>query len=329
MPRTELWNDDQRRALQALLSAEHLILSGHVRPDGDCLGSQAALKRALELRGKTVRIINPDLPEARYDYLVESTEFEEFTGELPETDAIVLLDCHEPSRLAAMESAVVNIDAHRLVIDHHPPEGEPWWQEAFLDVSAAATGALVWRLVAALEVESDPIIDRGVLTALVTDTGWFKYSNTDHETLSIAAEIVGRGLDTSRLYQQIHQRTPATEPEAVGRLLSRLSYAADERIAVVDLPAPEPGEAPLADADIVMDILRAVESVEVVIYLRELADGWCKLSARSKTEFNVNQLARKFGGGGHVKASGATIRGDLAEVREQLVQAAVEQLART
>ncbi|MEX1024279.1 MAG: bifunctional oligoribonuclease/PAP phosphatase NrnA [Planctomycetota bacterium] len=320
------WTPAQRGALAALRSADRVLLTGHVRPDGDCLGSQAALARALELAGHTVRIVNSDLPEDRYDYLARDTRFEAFDGHLDEFDAIVLLDCHDLDRLDAMAPLVAASQAAKIVVDHHPHEGEAWWNEAFLDPSAAATGCLVWRLALALETPPDSIVDRGVFTALVSDTGWFKYSNTDHETLSIAAEVVGRGLDTAALYQRLHQQSPATEPRAIARFLDRLQYVANERIAVLDQPLTTNDETRVDAADVVLDIVRAVGSVEVVLYLRELEGGLCKLSARSKTDFDVNRLARQFGGGGHAKASGATIPGTLDEVRGRLVAAAEEQL---
>lgn len=320
------WLPAQRSALAALERADRVLLTGHMRPDGDCLGSQGALARALEQAGKTVHLVNPDLPEARYDYLAETFPYRAFEDELPPHDAVVLLDCHEPGRLGAMGELVAAGAATKIVVDHHPHEGDAWWDEAFLDPAAAATGCLAHRLANALGVRPDAAYDRALFTALVTDTGWFKYSNTDLETLGIAAEVVGRGLDASALYRLLYQRGAATEPAAIGSLLSRLRYAADERLAVVDLPLDGDDVPRLEDADVVLDILRSVETVEVVLYLRELADGACKLSARSKTDFDVNRLARKFGGGGHAKASGATIPGALEDVRERLVEAALEQL---
>jgi phosphoesterase RecJ-like protein len=157
----------------------------------------------------------------------------------------------------------------------------------------------------------------------VTDTGWFKYSNTDAETLRVASEMVTLGADPNQIYAALFQTRPKIHPVFVGRLLSRAEFLAGDRLAVVDLPLSEGLKSEELDGDDVLDLLRSVKAVEVVLYLRELQDGVCKLSARSKGEYDVNALARQFGGGGHKKASGATIPGTLVEARARVVAAAL------
>lgn len=318
---------EQRAALEILSSGSRFLLSGHVKPDGDCLGSQAALARVLQKLGKVVWIVNPDPIEERYGYLARELEFRTYKGgDLPAHDVEVFLDFCELSRTGPMERALAAHPACKVVVDHHPFQGTPWWQAAFVDCRAAATGVLVHRIAGALGVALDRVAAEGVFTATVTDTGWFKYSNTDAETLAIASELVRAGCEPARLFDQIYQRAPRSEPRAIGRALSRLEYFADGRLAVIDLPRAAPGESELADTDEVLDILRAVRAVEVVLFLREQKDGSVKLSARSKSDFDVNRLARGFGGGGHAKASGATLAGPLADVRARIVAGALEQL---
>jgi phosphoesterase RecJ-like protein len=186
---------------------------------------------------------------------------------------------------------------------------------------------LVWRILAALGAPIDAVVAKAVFTSLVTDTGWFRYSNTDAETLALAAELVARGAQPAPLFGALFQRRPMEEPQALAAVLARLEYHAGGRLAVVTQPFGNGGAPTLDDGDPLLDLLRAVERVEVVLYLRETEPGSCKLSARSKTAYDVNQLARRFGGGGHVKASGATIAGTIADVRARLVAAAVEGLA--
>ena len=123
-----------------------------------------------------------------------------------------------------------------------------------------------------------------------------------------------------------HQRRSAEEPRALGAVLGRLEYLAGGRLAVAHQPLGNEGAPSLEDGDPLLDILRSVAGVEVVLYLRETEPGVCKLSARSKSAFDVNALARRFGGGGHVKASGATIPGRLDDVRARVTAAAVEML---
>jgi phosphoesterase RecJ-like protein len=315
------------QALEALRRASRVVLCGHIRPDGDCLGSQAALCAVLERLGKTVWIYNPDPVQHQLDYLERDVRFHVFKGgDLPVHDLAVTLDFCELTRTGPIAPALQRSTSKKLIVDHHLFHGEPWWDAAYVDPTASATGVLVRRIARELGVSLDARIGRGIFTALVADTGWFKYSNTDAETFAIASELAASGVEPAPIYAALYQRNSRTQPLGVARALSRLEYAADGRIAVVDLPIAGPGEAELPDGDDVLDLLRAVGRVEVVLFLREVEGGSVKLSARSKTSFDVNRLARGFGGGGHAKASGATIPGALAEVRGRLVAAAVAQL---
>jgi phosphoesterase RecJ-like protein len=321
---------EQARALALVRTARRFLLVGHVRPDGDCLGSQGALARGLIGLGKEVTILNADKPAPSFDYLTRVLPYRVYAGgELPAHDVVALLDFNELSRTGPMAAAIARAGSQKLVVDHHPFAGEPWWDASYVDVAAAATGVLVWRMLKALGAPLDDVVARAVFTTLVTDTGWFRYSNTDRETFALAGELVALGAEPARLFGALFQRRPMEEPGALARVLARHEYFLDGRLVVVDQPLPANGQAGLDDGDGVLDILRGVERVEVVLYLRETEPGTCKLSARSKTRFDVNALARQFGGGGHVKAAGATIAGRLAEVRARVVAAAERALAAT
>jgi phosphoesterase RecJ-like protein len=317
-------DEAQARALALLRAGSAFVLAGHVRPDGDCIGAQAALARTLERLGKRVSIVNPDPPEARYAYLASECAYATYAGgELPAHDVAVLLDASELERCGALGDALRAAPSKKLVVDHHVQHGRPWWDAAFVDVSAAATGLLVRRIARALGVELDRVAAEGVFTSLVTDTGWFKYSNTDRETLATAAELVAAGVDPAALYRAIYQQKSAAHPLGIARLLERVEYHAGGRLALVTLPLALGAPPEAVDTDEVLDILRSVGAVEVVLLLRETPEGAIKLSARSKTDYDVNALARAFGGGGHVKASGATLQGTLDEARARLLPVAV------
>ena len=320
-------NIDQREALEVLTRGQSFLLVGHQRPDGDCVGGQGGLARGLSSLGKQVHILNPDPLGPEFTYLTEELEYGAWAGSLPQHDVCVLLDFNELSRTGEMAEAIAAHDSLKLVIDHHPPRGEPWWDAAYLDPSASATGLLVWRLLQSLGAEVDAVAAAAVYTSLATDTGWFRYSNTDAETMAVGAELLARGVDPYALFTSLNQRKPRSEPHSMGRMLLRTEFHADGRLAYVDQPLSLEGPA-VQDGDAILDVLRSVDSVEVVLYLRELEPGLHKLSARSKTTFDVNALARQFGGGGHSKASGATLRGELAEIRARLIAATEAELAR-
>jgi nanoRNase/pAp phosphatase (c-di-AMP/oligoRNAs hydrolase) len=316
----------QEHALELLRTRERFLLVGHVRPDGDCVGSQGALAAVLRGLGKEVTILNPDDPGPSFSFFAEGSPFHVYReGEpVPEHDVTCLLDINELSRCGAMAKPLAQAATEKLVIDHHLFEGQPWWDAAFVDEGASATGILVWRIASALGVPNNLAFAHAVFTAIVTDTGWFKYSNTDVETMRAVSRLVEMGVDPSRVFAWLYQDYPPEQPAGVAALLGRLAYFDDQRLAVVDQPRDLRGP---VDSEAVLDILRAVGSVEVVLYLKEVEPGLCKLSARSKTAYDVNALCRRFDGGGHRKASGATIRGALADVRERIIAAAREGFA--
>lgn len=295
------------------------MLTGHMRPDGDCIGAQAALSRVLRAAGKEVFIWNPDPPEAQFDYLAREVDYRAWkAGDvLPAHDVAVLLDCAELSRCGALAPLLAAADSAKLVIDHHVHVGEEWWDAAYVDVTASATGLLVYRIARALGVELDKTAAEGVFTSIVTDTGWFKYSNTDAETLRVAGELLETGMDASLVYQAIYQRKSRQHPLEIGGILAGTEYFADGRLAVI---RSQHGAS--VDGDDALDILRAVGRVEVVLFIRAQDSESCKLSARSKSDlYDVSALAREFGGGGHRRAAGATIEGDLESVTKRVVAA--------
>ncbi|MFT7667660.1 MAG: phosphoesterase RecJ-like protein [Planctomycetota bacterium] len=310
-------------ALSLLKEGQRFVLSGHIRPDGDCIGAQAALASVLRSMGKEVWILNPDPIEPQFDYLKGENRYRVYKGgDLPVHDVSVLLDISELSRCGDLGDA---LDAYgsskKLVIDHHIHVGEEWWDEAYVDVTASATGLLVYRIAKHLGVSLSDTGACGVFTSIVTDTGWFKYSNTDAETLRVASDMLELGVDSSLMFGSIYQRRRSSHPSETGDLLSSTVYYQDRRLAVICSSREENG-ADGVDPEDALDILRSVGTVEVVLFLRELASGMVKLSARSKNDYDVNALARRFGGGGHRKASGALIQGTLQDVRSRLVSAA-------
>jgi len=309
--------DDQRAAVALLASSKRILLTGHERPDGDCLGSQAALARVLGARGQSAFVLNVDEPDQHYREVTAVADFMvDDGGPLPEHDLVVMLDGGDLSRTGALAKRLTDAPSRKLVVDHHLHAGDAWWDAAFVDTKASATGVLVRRIAGHLGAEIDADTARAIFTTLVTDTGWFKYSNTDEETLLIAAELVAAGVRPAEVYGDLFQRQALEHPRSLAAALARTTYHADGRLVVIDLPLGPDARSTDVDGDVALDILRSVESVEVALVVREVGP------ARSK-------LALGFGGGGHAKAAGATIESPLARARVDLVEAALEQLART
>ncbi|MFM7282691.1 MAG: DHH family phosphoesterase, partial [Planctomycetia bacterium] len=207
MTSSQTQRSEQQQALELLRNGRRFLLTGHQRPDGDVLGAQTALGNLLLAMGREVVIVNPDPAERRYDYLEGPLRLGAWDGgALPEHDVCVMLDFSELSRTAGMAPLIQSAPSKKLVIDHHLHHGAVWWDAAYVDVRASATGLLVHRIARELRVELPGPAMVGVFTSLVTDTGWFKYSNTDAETLRVAGEALQAGVPASLIYDRLFQQ---------------------------------------------------------------------------------------------------------------------------
>lgn len=313
---------EQSRALDLIRRADRFVLVGHVRPDGDVLGSQGGLWSVLRALGKEVRIVNPDPPAPQFGFLAAEVPFGSYEGAaLPEHDVTVMLDFADRSRTGPLEAAIAASGSTTLVIDHHQPPAQPWWDEAFVDSGAAATGILVLRLARALGVEPDALAATSLFTSIATDTGWFQHSNTDAEALTAVAELVVLGADPHAVHRALFKRRSPEHPRAVGRLLAGVRYLAGGRIAYLEQAGAGDVDPDVGDA--ALDLVREVDCVEIALLLRQDGDRRFKLSARSEGDVDVDHLAGSFGGGGHRKAAGAELTGPLDEARARLLAAAV------
>lgn len=298
-----------QRAVELVRDAERILLSGHLRADGDCLGAQSVLFHALRALGKSPQLLLPDPPDGRYGFLKAHTPWTEFDGSLPEADLLVVCDCNDLSRLGAMGDAVRASGMKRIAVDHHPPGEDDGWAAWVHDVGAAASGLLALDFSAALGVDTlPPEAHEAAFVALMTDTGWLQHSNADAAAWRAAAELVAHGVDTNRVFGAVYQQDEAGRPRGVGATLATTEYHADGALAVAwaTRASLEAADGTLADTDQVLDILRGVGAVEGVAVVTERPDGRVKVSFRSKHRLDVNQVARRVGGGGHARAAGAT-----------------------
>ncbi len=308
--------------VQLIRSRQSFLLTGHENPDGDCLGAQVALFHLLQALGKDVVVLNPDPIGPPFDFLLERTPIgcHKPDEPLPRCEVAVLLDCCQISRLGTLGPRLRASGATIAVIDHHVGSEHGDGQVCYVDAKASATGALVRRLYREFGVELGRTAAEGVFLSLVMDTGWFRYSNTDEETLAMAAELVGVGVEPSRLYDLLYRRTHPQTVSVLAECLSRHELRLGGKFAVLPLDRSmlERAAQVAFDTDLVIDPLRSLLGVEVVAVLKERYDGMVRVSLRAKGDCDVQQIAQSFGGGGHKKAAGAAIAGGLAQALSQL-----------
>jgi len=306
---------------QALREHQQFAVLGHVRPDGDALGSQLALGLSLKKLGKDVRIWNEDGMLEKYSFLPSANLLTKPPAEPEDVDVAIALDTAIQNRLGtalpAVRSAKIWIN-----IDHHP--SNPGYGDiVHIDPKAPATGQIVFELVKNQKLPVDPAIAENLYVAISTDTGSFQYPNTTARTFEIAAELVRAGVDIGRVSQLTYENYPRRRIELLRDLLGTMKFDANDRVASFSLGlevAKTLGVFP-EDNEGLIDHLRAIRGVVVAVFFEELADGKVRVSMRSKNEkVNVCAICEKFGGGGHVLAAGARVRGTLAEVENKILE---------
>ena len=319
--------------LTTLVQARRVLLTGHEHPDGDCIGAQVALFHLLAVLDRQVEICNPDPPIASLDFVRRHTRIRALSVDGPpaQPDLVVLLDCAHLSRLGRLEEFVRSSGARVAVIDHHVGSERGDADVGYVDSTAPATGAMVYRVYSALGEALTLPAAEGVFLSLVADTGWFRYSNTTAEVLEIAARMIRLGVDSSWVHDQMFRRNHTESIDLLSRSLAASKIGLDGRYATTTLDKVQLERAARIgfDTDLVMEPLRSLAGVEVVALLKERFDGTVKLSLRSSGDVDVQAIAVEFGGGGHHKAAGATVTGSLAEVHaavEARVRAALKAL---
>jgi phosphoesterase RecJ-like protein len=314
-----------RRVLQRLLGARRVVLVTHVNADGDGSGSQAAVAAWLEGRGLEATIVNPTpFPETfrfvlhRQDVVADLGTPEAETA-LAEADVFLVLDTAEPSRVGELASRLPR--DRTLVVDHHPPGDDVVGDTAVQDPSASATGELAYDLITLSGDEVPAAAALGAYVAIVSDTGSFRFSNTTPRALAVAARLLQRGIDPEWVYRRLFATAPLRRLELLREALESLRVDGEIGMAwmVVGGDTARRLSATGEDFDGLIEHARSIEGTEVALLFREQEDGKTKVSFRSNGHTDVNRLARRFGGGGHVKAAGATIDGTPEAVAARVV----------
>ena len=319
---------DARRAAIERLAPElrqgrSVALSTHINADGDGCGSEAGLALLLAQRGMEVRIVNPTPWPAMFDFLLEGVTDRSAGGAraLEGVDILIVLDITDLRRLGALADAVRVLPAHRLVIDHHVAGDEPAGEILVADAAACATGELIFDVARVLDLTITAPVARALYTALLTDTGGFRFSNTTPRCHAIAGQLLAAGVDPEEMYRRIYASVSPGRLHLLREALSSLEVDSAHGLAWITLPAgavERHGVKP-EELDGLAEHPRSVAGTRMAIFFRDLGHGQVKVSFRSTGEVDVNRFARRFGGGGHAKAAGALIAGELEEVRARVV----------
>ncbi len=309
-----------------LTGSRKIVVTTHMNPDGDAIGSEIGLARYLAATGHEVRVVNEERTSRNLVYLERSgPAIEVFDpvahGEaLAAADLVILVDNSAPDRLGSMENAILSVADKVLCIDHHPTQGTPWAHN-ILDGQASATAAMIYDLTTGAGYRPDIPAAEALYAGLSTDTGFFRFNSTRAHAHEIAAELIRAGVEPAKCFREVYEKNSPAWTRLLGRALAGLRLDAGGGIVSVRITRAEEIEcgADGADTSEMATSLLAIEGVRIALLFRELPGGRVKVSLRSKEDLDVYRLALDFGGGGHRNASGIVTDGQLDTVAETVI----------
>jgi phosphoesterase RecJ-like protein len=322
-----------QRIGRELRPGRRVALSTHVNADGDGCGAETGLARLLSRQGLSVHIVNPTPWPVLFSFLL-GDDVEDRTAEGPaalrgeDIDLLIVLDISDVKRLGVLTETVRRLKVPRVVIDHHVPSDDPAGDVLLADTAACATGELVYDLARELDLEISAAAAKSLYTAILTDTGGFRFSNTTPRCHAVAAALLASGVDPEEMYQRVYASAPAGRLRLLAEVLQTLGVEEDKGLSWLSMRAGALDEYDVRQEDLdgIVEHARSVAGTRMAIFFRDLGHGKVKVSFRSTGSVDVNAFARRFGGGGHARASGALVAGTLDDVRSRVLAAARDSL---
>lgn len=308
-----------------ILEGERFLLFPHIHIDGDALGSSVALCRTMRKAGKAAHIlIEEDLPSniAFLDegFCIRSEDVKDHKY------MSIALDCSDAGRLGIRKRFF--FDGEKTVsIDHHITF-HPFAEYNYADENASAVGEIIFRLLKLMKVDIDASVAEALYAAIATDTGNFQYSNTTAESHRIAASLFDVGMDHNKVTLEVYQNQKAEKVKIMGKAYGTLEffYSGKGCIACVTQEMLKDAGAIMSETDGIVEQIRNINGVEIAILLKEERDV-IKVGLRAKTQADVSLIAEQLGGGGHKKAAGCSIQGNIENAKAILIDAATAHLS--
>jgi phosphoesterase RecJ-like protein len=329
--------DPYQQVIDILSRCKRVLLTTHVRPDGDALGSTAALAMGLKQKGIDAQVLLLSHLPRKYAFIFQDNAIVFHDAEtawppglsLDAFDAFVAVDTGTWSQLPGLQEKVLAYIKPKLVIDHHLTQ-EDWADVKLVIKEAAAAAEIVAEILTLWDVKIDANIASALYVAIASDTGWFQFSNTRPYTMRLAALLMEAGVDTDRLYQLLYQNERKERVALQARALGSLELLKDGRLAVMRISKADFDQtgANVPDTENLINLPLQIATVEVCVLLTEPRDfGPVRASLRSKGQIDVAKFAQQFGGGGHARASGLKLEGDFQSAHDRVVTAMLEAMA--
>ncbi len=313
-------NNSLKEIATLLKGADSVLIFPHLQMDGDTLGSSVALCVALRKQGKKADILIEDkIPEnikfLDKGYCVLISDFREY-----EADVCIAIDCSDRMRIEKRQDAFQR-GKQTALLDHHATT-QPFADLNYVDPESSSSGEIVFLLLKEMGLDFDAEIAEALYAAIVTDTGRFTYSNTTWETHLVVAELFKTGMDHNGIAVEVYQRKRIEKVKLTCGILGtmELFHHGKANLAFMTQQMLADSGAYSEETEGIVEELRSIDGVEISAFLKEEA-GKVKVTMRAKMHADVSQIAESFGGGGHTKAAGCTISGDIIEVRQLIMEA--------
>ncbi|MGI8982219.1 MAG: DHH family phosphoesterase [Pirellulaceae bacterium] len=315
------------RFVEFIRSHQRFLLTSHVRPDCDALGSELGMAHVLEAIGKDVRIVNgqatpPNIafidPEKRIGVINQTVKPDELT----DREVLLVLDTSAWVQLGPMAEVVKTTKAKKMILDHHL-SSDDLGAEAFKNVQAEATGRLVMEAAEHLGVQLTEKMATPLYAAIATDTGWYRFPSTSSATYRLAAQLMDAGAKPAAIYNALYEQDTLGRMKLRGAILSRILVELDGRLAYTHVVLDDfekTGSLP-SDTEDAINMLLAIAGTQVAVIFVQLPNCAFKISFRSRSSVDCSKLAEQFAGGGHKAAAGATLTGNLADVQPRVLDA--------
>jgi len=290
-------------------------ITTHVFPDGDAVGSELALAQILRRLGKKVLVVNEHPLPKIYRFLdprrTAKVHAKKLAARIEKCDVVFAVDAGSPDRLGRVGITIQRAHLRSICIDHHKTNSS-FADVNIVDTSAASTGELIYSLAKSLRVPITPHVAKCLFVAAATDTGWFRFPNTTPRTFRMAAELIENGVKPERMYQAVYETFRWQRMALMRQVLGTLCSECDGQIAYFYATEKMLREAKATqeDAEGFTNIPRVLRGVKLILFFREIG-GKVRVSLRSRGGPPVEALARKYGGGGHARAAGITMKGPL------------------
>jgi phosphoesterase RecJ-like protein len=320
---------DFQQVVELINKSRNILITSHTKPDGDACGCIAAMCEALGALGKKVTPLLLSVVPQWYEFLFtekpavldEDVRLDELTaGRLGRFDLILIVDTNSQSQLARFNDYLRQNDSPVLVLDHHETS-DGLGDVELVDYSAAATGLIVLDL---LKFANWPITEKiaqFLFVAVATDTGWFRFSNTDSRVFRACAELIEAGVKPTQIYDHLYLNFSYPRFRLMAGMLDKLELHMDGRYAVMQITQQdfERTGAAYSDTENLINECHRIDSVEISALFIELKDGRIRCSLRSRGPLDVSKIASKFGGGGHTMAAGTFMPGPLENAKQLIL----------